>query len=59
MATQMQELKEAIESGDSVIEAFENIDLDAMRSEGDSSTADLIERVLADVGTVLETAGVE
>lgn len=59
MTTELQYLKTAIESGDSCIEAYENVDLEAMRKEGDGFVANKIEMVLKLVGEINDAAGIE
>lgn len=59
MATELEYIKTAIESGDSCIETYENVDLEAMKKEGDGRVADMIETVLRLVQEINDAAGVE
>jgi hypothetical protein len=56
--TELVWLKEAIEDGDSCIEAYEQVDIDQMRQDGNDSVADKIEQVLALVGEINTLAGI-
>lgn len=56
--TELVWLKEAIEDGDSCIEAYERVDIDRMRQDGDDSVAAKIEQVLALVGEINTLAGI-
>lgn len=59
MTTQLQQLKEDIEYGDSCIEAYEAVDIDQMIREGDEATAHMIVNVLDLVRAINSNAGVE
>lgn len=59
MVTELEQLKECIEGGDSCIEAYEKVDLDQMRAEGNWAVASKIEMVLDMVGEINDAAGVE
>ena len=59
MATELQQLKENIEDGDSCIEAYEKVDLAQMQLEGDHVVARQIATVLEFVAEINEAAGVE
>lgn len=52
-------LKNMIEDGQSIIEAFEKIDVDKMAHEGNGDVATKITEVLKLVGEVVNAAGVE
>lgn len=56
--TQLEWLKEAIESGDSCIEAYEQVDLEQMSKE-DPHIADRIYRVLTEVAIINRAAEIE
>lgn len=58
MASQIAQLKECIESGDSVIEAYEKVDLRKMKREN-WVEAMKIETVLRLVAEIHEVAGIE
>lgn len=59
MSTQIEQLKEGIESGESCVEAFEKVDLDEMVAEGYALLAFKIRSVLTLVGDILEESDVE
>jgi type II secretory pathway component PulF len=59
MATELEQMKENIEEGDSCIEAFEQVDLIKMVKEGNDDVALKINQVLALTGQILEAAGVK
>jgi hypothetical protein len=56
---ELQNLKEAIEDGDSCIEAYEQVDLVLMEQEGDVDTADKIRMVLLLTEEINRAAGIE
>lgn len=45
-------------SGDSIVEALENADIEKLRKEGDNELADLIEKMLIDVERFAEIVGI-
>ena len=57
--TEKDYIKEAIEDGDSCVEAYESCDLEAMREEGDNELADKIETVLRLIGEINSTCNME
>lgn len=57
--TQLQWLKEAVEDGDSIVEAYENVDLDQMTKEGDGVLAARIQQVLDQIEIINKCAGIE
>lgn len=57
--TELQYLKEAIEDGDSCIEAYEHVDLDKMTEEGDGGVAEMIATCLVAVEMINNAAGIE
>ena len=59
MSTQIEQLREGIESGESCVEAFEQVDLDELIAEGYAPLADKIRTVLILVGDILEESDVE
>lgn len=58
MATELEMLKEAIEDGDSWVEALEGVDTDQMRADGNAAEADKVEKVLALIQELSDAAGV-
>ena len=52
MATELANLKDAIECGDNWIESLENVNLDQMSLEGDGSVAEKITKVLDLIGEI-------
>lgn len=59
--TELQELKEMVEGGDSWVEALEQVDLDKMSQEGDADVAiwigmllELLEQISHKAGVVYE-----
>lgn len=59
MATQLEELKECVEDGDSWVEALEQVDIDQMILEGDVAVAEKVKKVLDLIGELIEDAGIE
>lgn len=59
MATQLEQLKEAIEDGASCIEAYEQVDTDLMTEEGNGVIAARIRQVLDQVTIINAAAGIE
>ena len=59
MATELQDLKDCVEDGDSWVEALEKVDLVKMREEGNGDVADKIEKVLDLIGEISDNAGVD
>jgi hypothetical protein len=57
--TELASLKDTIEDGESCVYAYEQVDLDAMRAEGDGEVADMIEQTLKLVGLINAAAGIE
>ena len=57
--TELELLKEAIEDGDSCIEAYEQVDTDKMCNEGATVIAMQILLCLALVASINESAGIE
>lgn len=58
MATQLEELKECVEDGDSWVEALEQVDIDQMILEGDVAVAEKVKKVLDLISELIEDAGV-
>lgn len=56
--TELQELKEMVEGGDSWIEALEQVDLDKMTLEGDTDVAIRIGMLLELLEQISDKAGV-
>ena len=59
MATQLEELKECVEDGDSWVEALEQVDIDQMIQEGDVAVAEKVKKVLDLISELHEDAGIE
>lgn len=59
MATELEGLKNMIEGGESCVYAYEQVDLDKMRKEGNADVAHQIELCLALVDDINEAAGVD
>jgi hypothetical protein len=59
MATQLEELKECVEDGDSWVEALEQVDIDQMILEGDVAVAEKVKKVLDLISELHEDAGIE
>ena len=59
MATQLEELKECVEDGDSWVEALEQVDIEQMIQEGDVAVAEKVKKVLDLIGELYEDAGIE
>ena len=59
MATELQNLKEAVMDGDSWVEALEQVDIDQMIQEGDGVVAEKVKKVLDLISELIEDAGVE
>lgn len=59
MATELQDLKECVEGGESWVYALENVNLTQMREEGNGDVADKIEKALALIDEISDAAGVD
>lgn len=58
MATQLEELKNCVEGGDSWVEALEQVDIEQMIREGDVAVAEKVKQVLDLIDELIEDAGV-
>ena len=56
MATQLEELKECVEYGDSWVEALELVDIEQMILEGDVAVAEKVKKVLDLIGELSKDA---
>jgi len=59
MPSELEQLKQQIEGGESCVYAYEQVDLEKMRKEGDAAVATKIETVLQLVGEINDTAGID
>jgi division protein CdvB (Snf7/Vps24/ESCRT-III family) len=59
MSTQLEQLKEAIEDGDSVVEAYEQVDIEQMTEEGNGVIAARIAQVLDQIKIINAAAGID
>lgn len=59
MSTQLEQLKEMIEDGASVVEAYEQVDIHLMTEEGHGVIAARISQVLDQIVLINQSAGIE